>query len=358
MLCLEAWFGEQLGEDSSRIKVFCKLGGNFLGYIPRPLIEDNPLDVIRSMQDEVYKFFKHSRRPSRYLLLFVGQECITPPNFPWVCTELTLDMTSLTQRIDVMYNEDDTYVLRRIANFFELDVRHTPGQLEVSSRSFYPPRVPYTHLLPELEVFAFRDDQTPITSLVFKNQANVLVGIDNFLGVESIVTAGADSRVSEVNFRDLAKSRNLVELQVGMSCALSKDVGLMVRLRKLHVCTWYDYSKVPTEVGLLINLTSLALGGRFLGAIPTELGHLKDLTHLRVQHTELEGRIPKELGLLLKLTRIEIDGNPKLKGDLPDLEACTFLSLEGSKNIKPYRFFKRCGAQNAPNKKRSWIRTF
>lgn len=357
MLCLEAWFGKQVGKDSSHIKVFSKLGGNFLGYIRKPEAQDKT-QVIRSMQDEISQFFKHSR-PSRYLVLFVRQVRVTQPSFPWDGLATVSFDALATRRVDTMYNEDDTYALHKIDDFFGLDVMHTPGQLEVTSRSMYPTRRPRTLLLPELEVFGFRGDQTPITTLVFKNQAVSLVGIENFLDVErirmSLDRRTLDAYVLEVDFRDLAKSRNLAELQVIMRCTLSKDVGLMVNLRKLDVCTRF-YGQVPTEVGLLTKLTSLALRGPFEGAIPTELGHLKDLADLVFEFTTLKGHIPKELSLP-KLASIALSGNPNLRGDLPDFEACTFLSLEGSKNIKPHRFFSR-GPKwvSTPGKKRTWTR--
>lgn len=354
MLCLEAWLGKQVGKDSSHIKVFSKLGGNFLGYIRKPEAQDKT-QVIRSMQDEISQFFKHIR-PSRYLVLFVGQVRITPPSFPWDGLATVSPDALVIRRVDTMYNEDDMYALHRINDFFGLDVMHTPGQLEVTSRSKYPTWRPCTLLLQQLEVFAFRGDQTPITTLVFKNHADSLVGIENFLDVERIRMV-LDANVSEVDFRDLAKSRKLVELQVVMGSKLSKDVGLMVNLRKLDVCTRCSYGQVPTEVGVLTKLTSLALRGPFEGAIPTELGHLKDLVDLVVEFTQLRGRIPKELSSLPKLASIVLSGNPNLRGDLPDFEACTFLSLEGSKNIKPHRFFLRGGAwESTAYKKRTWTR--
>ena len=62
---------------------------------------------------------------------------------------------------------------------------------------------------------------------------------------------------------------------------------------------------IPTQLGSLSNLTSLAVSGNQLtGTIPTELGNLSNLTFLYLHQNQLTGTIPTELADLSNLTEV------------------------------------------------------
>jgi hypothetical protein len=76
-------------------------------------------------------------------------------------------------------------------------------------------------------------------------------------------------------------------------------------------------------MGALTNLTSVAIGGNaFTGKLPTMLGLLIQLTHLSIS-----GSVSKELGQLTMLWNLWLIGND-LKGTFP-LELCYLSSLSG-----------------------------
>ena len=54
------------------------------------------------------------------------------------------------------------------------------------------------------------------------------------------------------------------------------------------------------------------------GEIPSELGSLTNLTHLRLDGNQLSGEIPSELGRLMKLEVLYLSGN-LLTGCVPDI---------------------------------------
>ena len=103
-----------------------------------------------------------------------------------------------------------------------------------------------------------------------------------------------------------------------------------------------DLSTIPTEIGLLTNLsgfvikpTTKELGGatlptelgnceklesisgyRFTGSIPTELGRLTNLVQLELKDGELTSALPSEIGQLTGLFTLSVLGN-QLEGTLP-----------------------------------------
>ena len=78
----------------------------------------------------------------------------------------------------------------------------------------------------------------------------------------------------------------------------------------LHYLTISLSATIPTEIGLLRNLTSVAMAkcGVF-GDIPTELGNLKNLKLLAIMGNRLSGPIGIVLQNLTKLERIFIEHN-------------------------------------------------
>ena len=94
MLALASW----LGEVSLRLPtpkllvldVYSKLGGNKLGQVKRPLLDRHNVftafQTLRDIQDQIARFFAHSRRPPRYIAIFVGKVRLTPKHFMFAKT--------------------------------------------------------------------------------------------------------------------------------------------------------------------------------------------------------------------------------------------------------------------------------
>ena len=79
----------------------------------------------------------------------------------------------------------------------------------------------------------------------------------------------------------------------------------------------YKLNTVPSELGLLTNLTTLWLSGLgFQGDIPSELGRLSKLQELFITNTWVTS-LPTVLGELASLTHLDLSGNTMLRCGLP-----------------------------------------
>ena len=56
----------------------------------------------------------------------------------------------------------------------------------------------------------------------------------------------------------------------------------------------------------------------FPGIIPPEIGFLADLRQVSFKDNDLFGTLPTELGLLKDLEDLDVSGNPKLQGTIPE----------------------------------------
>ncbi|KAL6124175.1 hypothetical protein ACLB2K_076690 [Fragaria x ananassa] len=101
---------------------------------------------------------------------------------------------------------------------------------------------------------------------------------------------------------------------------------LWVPQNKLH-------GSIPTGLGNLVNLQSLAMGeNSFTGNIPN-IGKLSKLVQLSFPNNQLSGRIPSTLGNLTMLITLELQGNI-LNGSTPSslAECHSLLTLDLSRN--------------------------
>ncbi|XP_021829769.1 probable LRR receptor-like serine/threonine-protein kinase At3g47570, partial [Prunus avium] len=95
------------------------------------------------------------------------------------------------------------------------------------------------------------------------------------------------------------------------------------------------HGSIPTELGNLVNLESLLMGGNSLtGNIPTEIQKMSSLVELDISMNALSGSIPASLGNLTKLYRLSLEGN-NLEGVIPsslgNCQQLIFLNLASNK---------------------------
>ena len=328
MLSLLAWCGF-LPKKLHEWEVYSKLGGNLLGRVPKARLAD-AYTMVRSLQDQISLFYKHARRPPRYIAIFVEQTRLTSPDFPFVDqlglqeAEKVFAALGGARRIDVLWDESDqlarTWLWSQGRQAHQTDTR-----LVVFSHSGRD--VKYYQALPlQLEMFSFQ--AIPIERIDIAFNAQELNGVDMFPHLEEL-----SCRAENVDFAALSRSKTLVALDLGLP-VLAQQVGVMQNLQtlKVHVPTTTS-SCVPTELGLLTNLSKLCLMNNFTGDLPSEVGNMQGLLELTLGHTRLS-KLPDELRSLSKLKVLKVDYNTNIRGALPEglceLRFLRHVSLKGN----------------------------
>lgn len=78
------------------------------------------------------------------------------------------------------------------------------------------------------------------------------------------------------------------------------------------------YGSLPSEIGLLTNLTSLDVAGNKLqGTLFTEVGNLRKLEVLDLANNIITGPLPTELGVLANIQHLDLRNN-RMTGTLPN----------------------------------------
>ena len=126
---------------------------------------------------------------------------------------------------------------------------------------------------------------------------------------------------SPVNFNDIEHLRQRYVLVVlyfsGQGEAWSNKYNF---LSNIHECHWTDDTGVlgVTDCSNWGTVKSLQfLNNGYMGKIPSELGHLKDLTSLSILSRNIEGSIPTEFGFLVNLKVLSLGLNSGLSGPIP-----------------------------------------
>jgi len=120
-----------------------------------------------------------------------------------------------------------------------------------------------------------------------------------------------------------------------LSSTLPTELGLMTSLEHLRLQENQISGSIPREIGGLLNLQTLVLRGNLVsGEIPPELSQLVQLEGLALDYNRLNGRIPDELSQLENLKELHLFDN-QLTGQLPESlsalsNTLTFLSLSSN----------------------------
>ncbi|CAN6238650.1 unnamed protein product [Urochloa humidicola] len=89
-------------------------------------------------------------------------------------------------------------------------------------------------------------------------------------------------------------------------------------LKELHLYTNFLEGAIPREIGFLKNLVFLGLAyNNLIGTIPPTVGNITHLEKLYLGYNQLEGRIPDELGQLSNISIMDLPQN-KLSGSIPE----------------------------------------
>jgi len=110
------------------------------------------------------------------------------------------------------------------------------------------------------------------------------------------------------------------DYEISISKPLDASIGNLSCLKSLSLSKKFyaiDNFIIPSEIGMLSELQELKLFYGFSGAIPPELGNLKQLEGLFLYQNSFTGGIPKELGNLSNLNYLVI-GDCQLTGNIPE----------------------------------------
>ena len=369
MLSISAWLGNLVpsGASTRKVRVYAKLSGKCLGLVDKPIEScGQAFDAIRRLQDQVALLLPHEYLPSRYLLLFVGNQGLLPRNFPFcdkhsfACKlDTMVALEQLKQRIDVMYDEDYVASAATSLNDKQLCVKMNMknGALYVRTRENF--RTLHALVTRELEAWTFR---RKITALVLWHSATLIGRLDMFPDLSLVEVGGIDGGVHKVDFESLAtKKLATLRLQLLNHQMMNHPkrqttllgVGNLTSLTELEVHfvqggehDIQQKEELPPDIKLLTNLRYLYVQGpRLCGFIPKELGSLTNLVTLMLTHSSLSGSVPSELGQLSKLRELDLTYNPYLTGELPEelnrLDELKHFYVRGTPSLNTYTFLRR-----------------
>jgi hypothetical protein len=112
------------------------------------------------------------------------------------------------------------------------------------------------------------------------------------------------------------------------------EIGLLTQLTSLSIYENVNTGTIPSEIGLLTLLVFLAFSDTNLkGTIPSTIGNLVQLTYLEFSNSKLTGSIPPSFEGLVQLNELYFASNP-LSGSLPlrnnSLTNLEYLSLHNT----------------------------
>ena len=144
-----ACFG-QVRQDG--IKVFSKLGGQYLGDIHVANTSMNALQQVRFLQLQAASLCPHPTRSCKDLLLYVDQQQVGPPGMPYITefspqerldVEQALSSIKSTKTIHVMWDESDEHAQRVINETTHVCMEHEPNVFCIMLYKAVPKEITY-----------------------------------------------------------------------------------------------------------------------------------------------------------------------------------------------------------------------
>ena len=125
MLCLQAWVQASLvrRDQERHANLFSKIGGNKVGRVFFELndcVLGDASCLLRDLQHQAASILPHEFRDPEDVLLFVGQESLTPPDFAYR-EALTLGeakhalcMLANAEQVDMMWDDNDAWATTKL----------------------------------------------------------------------------------------------------------------------------------------------------------------------------------------------------------------------------------------------------
>ena len=125
MLCLQAWVQASfVRRDHKRhASLFSKIGGNKVGHVffeLKDCVLGDASCLLRDLQHQAASILPHEFRDPEDVLLFVGQESLTPPDFAYR-EALTLGeakhalcMLANAEQVDMMWDDNDAWATTKL----------------------------------------------------------------------------------------------------------------------------------------------------------------------------------------------------------------------------------------------------
>ena len=312
--------------EHNKLRVYSKLNGVCLGLVDKPEVFDT-YRTVRNLQDQIARFFKHACRPSKYIVLYVGSSRLTKPSFMFdnQVEESTSSLLLETSRLDVMYEEDDSFALNKLRSE-RLDWHQDGNVLTITTGLSPTSGEAVTVLTPEMQVFGFHN----VTDLVIRYESPNFGKTDYFDFVHHLslpLSSCLDKYLTGLRRLPSLDSLTLTVSQCPLSQSSLGRVEMLTKLKHLELVYKrhrHDYRylhtpvcHLPPTLGLLSNLKTLCVSGHVCGSIATELGQLYRLEVLAINHTQLSSNLPSELGNLSCLKTLDVSNNNQLEGKLP-----------------------------------------
>lgn len=162
------------------------------------------------------------------------------------------------------------------------------------------PRHPPTDNDPSVAYIAYQEAQRRITDAALENKV--------YLSLSNLGLASVPSEIGQlVNLTTL-------ELHGNQLTSIPSEIGQLAKLATLSLSD-NQLRSVPPEIGQLANLTKLYLSKNQLRSVPPEIGRLANLTRLYLFDNYLTS-VPPEIGQLANLVQLHLDDNQLMS--LPD----------------------------------------
>lgn len=348
MLCLQAWVQASfVRRDHKRhASLFSKIGGNKVGHVffeLKDCVLGDASCLLRDLQRQAASILPHEFRDPEDVLLFVGQESLTPPDFAYR-KALTLDeaqralcMLSNAEQVDMMWDDNDAWATTKLNSLppgltyetkntklelaYGLDEQHEfPLEIANGQHKHKITQVWCMSLEAQVKDLSFLKRLGRAAKLLFLSQvapkdwaccANIAVmqcmlghipeGISQLSKLRNLYCTSVTSFPS-----DFPKLR-LNDLHF-MTCN-ELDLQLATNMTSLKKLTIWNCNTFCTlnKLGDLLNLEELVLrDNNFFGSIPTELGKLVHLKKLVLTNNNFVGSIPSELSRLTRISHLEI----------------------------------------------------